>query len=376
MLQEAFLRPDAVLLGREGEPVVRADDPDLHHILYDVLGAGDECYPLGDDNKLHPVVAHALPELRRLVEDSGLRALASLNGMATYVAASRRAASRDEDRIYGIQQIFRLRVGASAAHPAGRGSRRRRRHRSSPYSPKELELELGAQLMKHHPVLSQLHVGTDPAAPVGRGWFVSAKSAVPSELLGNVCSDEPESENIETPLCSLSVAAVGGTHWGRFDGGQIGGFSALHDVFEALDAQQQAGTARCLMMLHLSKTAELASSPEYARHAQQPVPQGEWQRRMARWLARDFEGRGRLFVLLVGSRRNYFYNTMLGVLLLRIPGDTAAPGPDGGLPYYRRVGLWWDPVDEIGELGNPDITARLARLPEDDFWSVESGYFG
>ena len=70
---------------------------------------------------------------------------------------------------------------------------------------------------------------------------------------------------------------------------------------------------------------------------------------------------------------------MLGVLLLRLPRgrDEDGGGGEGGLRYYRRVGLcWWDPVDEIGELGIPDITARLAGLHEEDFWRCESGYFG
>lgn len=350
-LQEAFLRPDAVLFSREAAAVPMKDMGGYHHILTDIIRYGDEFFARGVLEIGDPFL-----EIRRLIEDSGLRALISLNGVATYIAAGHRTASRDQDRIYGIQQIFRLRVGKSSpANEPGRS-----------YTREQLELEFGTQLMKHHAVLSQMHVSTEPV-PLGSAWFIGPTSTVPSEIAGNVSSNEAGSENTETPMCTLSVVAVAGTNWGCFSG-RLAHFPLLQAGFEELDTQN--ATSRCLIILHLSKIPELSSSPEYNIHGQQPVPQGSWQRRLCRWLARDFEGRDRLSVLLLGSRKNSFYNTMLGLLLLKCQGED-------GFSYHRRVGFcWWDPVDEIGELNNDDITNKISKIHEAPFWQNESGYFG
>ncbi|KAI0454254.1 hypothetical protein F5B21DRAFT_476443 [Xylaria acuta] len=355
-LQEAYLRPDAVLFGHDAIPVVNEDIGETHHILWDILGYCEEFFARRIEN-----IGEPFPAIQRLLENSGLEALSSLNGLAAYIAANHRTTLRDEDRVYGIQQIFRLRVGKSS--PLSRPG--------TSYTRQELELQLGEQLLKYHPVLSQLHVSTEPV-PIGSGWFVGKSSTVPSELLGNVSNKEPGSKNTETPLCTLSVVAVKGKHWGHFSG-TLSKFSKLQAEFEELEDRASLrglSSSSTLMMVHLNKTPELSSSPEYRIHGQQPVPQGDWQRHICRWLGRSFEKREDLFVLLLGLRKNDFYNTMLGLILLK-------SRTRDGFSYYRRVGLcWWDPVDELGVYRKWDIMAKLSRLHEESFWTRGNGYFG
>ncbi|KAI1157390.1 hypothetical protein F5B18DRAFT_209409 [Nemania serpens] len=351
-LQEAYLRPDAVLFSCDAMAIVNTDVGEFHHILWDILGYCEEFFARSGDD-----VGNTFPEIQRLLENSGLRALSSLNGLATYLAANHRTASRDEDRIYGIQQIFRLRVGNSAQSSRLGASHTRQ----------ELELQLGRQLLKHHPVLSQLHVSTEPV-PIGSGWFVGKSSTVPSELLGNVSNEEPGSEHTETPLCKLSVAAIKGKHWGYFSGA-LSEFSRLQAEFQKLEDRVGSQGPNSLIVIHLNKTPQLSSSPEYNIHGRQPVPMGDWQRRICHWLGQYFAKREDLFVLLLGSRKNHIYNTMLGLILLK-------SRTKDGFAYYQRAGLcWWD-IDETDIHGGLNIMAEVARLHEANFWTPAKGYFG
>ncbi|KAI1752078.1 hypothetical protein F4782DRAFT_503160 [Xylaria castorea] len=355
-LQEAYLRPDAVLFGRDAVSIINKDIGETHHILWDILGYCEEFFARSNEN-----IGEPFPTIQRLLEDSGLRALSSLNGLATYIAANHRKTSREEDRVYGIQQIFRLRLGKSSqlSRPG------------TSYTRHELEIQLGKQLLRYHPVLSQLHVSTEEV-PIGSGWFVSKSSTVPSELLGNVSDDEAGSEHQETSLCALSVVAIKGKHWGYFSG-MLSKFSELQAEFQELEDQADLRgykSRSTLITVHLNRTPELSSSPEYSIHGRQPVPQGDWQRHICRWLGQSFQRREDLFVLLLGSRKNNFYNTMLGLILLKCCTQD-------GFSYYRRVGLcWWDPVDELDTYRGWNVMAKISRLHEESFWTPGKGYFG
>lgn len=98
---------------------------------------------------------------RIMAEASGLAARAAEHPMAILAAAHRRTTQRENDRVYGIMQIFGLQLGKSRpGTPTGRGD---------PFTLPELEDELGAALLHHYPVLSQLHVHARDAG-AGRGW--------------------------------------------------------------------------------------------------------------------------------------------------------------------------------------------------------------
>jgi hypothetical protein len=80
---------------------------------------------------------------------TGLYALSLRNAVGTFILAQHRKAEREEDRIYGIQQIFNLRLGKTAPGRIGRV-----------YSLGELEDEFAKQLLVTYPVQSQMHVFT------------------------------------------------------------------------------------------------------------------------------------------------------------------------------------------------------------------------
>lgn len=176
-LQEAYLCPEAFIMTKDVKNSLwsdRAPDGarpamdlktllDVFQITWAYAGSR-----LRDEFTLAPNWNEsALGEIRRSIEKSGLLELADRCPTALLTAARHRKTGpkNTTDRVYGIMQVFGLRLGKS--RPGARTD--------DSYTLEDLEDELGVALMTNDPMLSQLHVyQTTP--PIGKGWRVTRES--------------------------------------------------------------------------------------------------------------------------------------------------------------------------------------------------------
>ncbi|KAI1643985.1 uncharacterized protein F4817DRAFT_348119 [Daldinia loculata] len=336
-LQEAFLRCDAVIMSQEGIIVTEphtASTPmplskvRLHADLYTLISF---CERVLQDALWDSALPTAYKDIMDLLINSGLAALASANSLSVYTATSHRTCVKDEDRIYGIQQIFGARVGTSSLSSRPGLS----------YTRAELEIQLGDHLLQHYPVLSQLHLFTEKA-PLGLAWLVSPKSAVPPYLMGvtNTASAQDQSDIYqETPHCKLSTEKVGTITWGKFKGVycNFASFMQKCTEFTTHELIEHRFRKTDFVTIHLDVTSELASCPEYRGNGFVTVPNGRRQEQLASWLLNEFS-EDDLHVFLIGARASTLYTgsiAMIGLLVLQCRTS--------GIIYYHRIGLcWWD----------------------------------
>ena len=174
-LQEAFIRPDAFLLDSDGNCATTADSNEfitLQSVLENCASLyvqsfdpKEERYTTRDPTAIDQILVGGL---RRVVEKSGIHALAQHNPLILYTCAKTRKTLRPLDRVYGIMQIFDFRLGESA--PGA--------DLSKEWTLEELETQLGQQLVEKFPVESQLHVHRDSI--LGRqAWRISSNSTIP-----------------------------------------------------------------------------------------------------------------------------------------------------------------------------------------------------
>lgn len=208
-LQEAFLCPRAFLLSREAV-VPAATIADLCQWCATIHKACDILSPQGLDTDIAAEFEGAkirtgrrkyIWEIEQMVLCRGLLALASRSPMALYAAAFYRKTRNENDRVYAIQQVFDLQLGSSAPG-----------HANQPVHPVLLENELGAKILELYPVLSQLHVFTQPVES-GRGWRMSGSSSIPDPGLNQNLADF---RYIST--CILKTQRAGNLQWGYFSG--------------------------------------------------------------------------------------------------------------------------------------------------------------
>ena len=332
-LQEVYLRSDTVLMSSDGviatapreptAPVPKSGVP-LHADVWTLL----EFYENVSMGIEEPTISSGTyDKIVEVMRNSGLSALATTSALAAYTATDHRTCIKDEDRVYGIQQIFGARVGTSALNnPLG-----------ASYSRVQLEIQLGEHLLRHMPVLSQLHLFTEPA-PFGMAWLVSRKSSVPTDLMGVVATRGAAQQtdlSEETSLCKLSIAKVGQDTWGHFKGLYCS-FSSLHQQstkFLQSDLLGESFSRDSYLTIHLDTVPELAASPGYPGSGFMPVPRGQRQERLAVWLMQTFP-KDELGVLLLGSRAATYLTAMIGLLVLRRRTSE--------LTYHHRIGIcWW-----------------------------------
>ncbi|KAJ9653653.1 hypothetical protein H2198_007204, partial [Neophaeococcomyces mojaviensis] len=177
-LQEAFIRPDAFLLNSGGRCITTSVPDDLVRLdsvleyclsIYEHSSdPKEERYTTGDPSVTDQILVGGL---RRVVEKSGIQALAQRNPLILYTCAKTRSTLRPLDRIYGIMQIFDFRLGESAPDA----------DTTKQWTLNELEIQLGQQLLEKFPVESQLHVHRDRI--LGRqAWRISTNSSIPDCL--------------------------------------------------------------------------------------------------------------------------------------------------------------------------------------------------
>lgn len=396
-LQEAFLRQDAHLLSREGLPVLLppgiwngysnpvvdlSQEPvegslntiawhEYYHELYAAIGRSGEStqFPVDVTGVWHEdlrllweaVDSWALSALIIAQSDrretflaithtiirSGLPGIGHGNPLTVYTSASARTTLRMEDRIYGIQQIFKVRVGISVpSHIPG-----------IKLSLSELEVQFGEKLLQDHPVLSQMYVLPKPV-PLGTGWRVRIDSVVLEDVEDWEHGTLYPLEEVRPTFharCTLSVRRMGSQAWGHFEGlvcrfvqlretcdswsSELRRRDSEHwDDFWEIERQFRYRIYRCLKIA-LDETHEVSTGgiPQRAEaqsvHDEALPRSGQGVASLACWQAIE-PFHDRLQVLLLGA--SYAVTKiMLGVLLL--------PTEGGAFSYYQRIGVcWWD----------------------------------
>ncbi|KAI0548225.1 hypothetical protein F4679DRAFT_551677 [Xylaria curta] len=215
-LQEAHLRPDAKLLTREGKvwayDGIRGDGEvsiPLDSILvsiqatYDVVASGIDGLPSQRD-RLH------YDKLLAALENSGLLSMNFHCPTSLLAMSAFRQVSRKEDRVYGIMQVFDLRVGKS--RPGADVQR--------DFSLEELEDELGAELNAADPMLGQMHVYASQPIP-GKGWRIGPESRAATSI--HLSYNSRTSKATTVPLARMSTTILKGTNvtWGVFEGVRV-----------------------------------------------------------------------------------------------------------------------------------------------------------
>ena len=176
-LQEAFLRKDAIVMSRSSTiPLMRAAmDEDLeipvtlNWLLVRCQQVFTACMSMEHSS--------AMEACQHLV-DSGLLSLSSKNEWTLYTASTKRQASLQNDRIYGIMQIYNISLG-----------------RQSSFS--ILQDAFGFLLNSQNPVLAQLHMHQEPPA-TGKSWRVSEHMNIPFIFM-HVLTSRPECKIYSSP---------------------------------------------------------------------------------------------------------------------------------------------------------------------------------
>jgi hypothetical protein len=242
-LQEAFLSPEAKLVSSERKLVKdnSAKDKARDFVLKDLSHACDIfhkiCYGILAAERLSPgglssdtLESNLIPDLIHKTEESGLAALARANPMVLYAAARYRNPTYELDRVYGIMQIFKLRLGHSApgADP------------NITLTLAQLETELGVDLLRQHPIMCQLHVITEsPGTVVGQAWHVQSTSVAP-QLLNRIPYPFHNYYTSRSKL-KVSVREHESQTWGYFTG-KVCAFEGLHEAWGNAEEEQSFGS--------------------------------------------------------------------------------------------------------------------------------------
>ncbi|KAL2833485.1 heterokaryon incompatibility protein-domain-containing protein [Aspergillus pseudoustus] len=160
-LQEAYLRPDATILTKDGHSI---DTSSKTPVDLELLSAYvQEIYiGLPPASSMSPTAQALLNCFHR----SGLMGIDTFDvPVHIYPAAHARQCENDVDRVYAIMQVYRLRLG-SARYP----------HRV--YTPEELEDELVQSLNRLSPLAAQLFLHQSPPM-ANRAWMITRVCVLP-----------------------------------------------------------------------------------------------------------------------------------------------------------------------------------------------------
>lgn len=268
-----------------------------------------------------------------LVHRVGMYASITKNPVDALTKAVNRQTTRLEDQIYGIQQVFRFRLGVTAPGYAGK-----------PFSKAELEFQFGQSIMEAYPILSQLHVFTQPVK-FGEGWRVNSTSRVAQLRSGG----NLESVHRNNTMCELSTVVLSDGVWGHFIGSACP-FRTLSNTAQQLDRDPHFREHPLygddykdisILEAYLDMSGHVQNSPEFRGGMLYQAPSGDRQRTLVSWLAREFPTDD-LHVVVLGERALATEKKMYGLLLLREHGGNIdAIGKP--LERWRRLGYcaWW-----------------------------------
>lgn len=410
-LQEAFLCHTAYLVPLEASPIYQHAQHEWSHTpvtlgaLCSIAATLNEVVDREQPSALerwkadrnNPNVIRQLKYLQELswmLMQRGLPALASRNPMALYNVAQYRRTRNDKDRVYGIQQIFNFRLGAS--------SRGYQEMDPNVFNRFNLENQLGAALVEHYPVASQLHNFQQPADK-GSGWRINASSTVPRlQIKSSIWRLDFRAR------CTFSTKKISGQQWGVFDG-RICDLAQLADSWRSFGYSSQTESiieARSPQQILLDTAFQESYRDEGAlvftavkRHTYinddlnglllsgennyQLIPRGERQHcltsALIRLIGRAFEG-APLVVLLLGSfadvdkggpsgEPNDKYH--VGLILTRLGTEAKAP--------WKRLGFCIWQYEYNGVIPNSDACLHPDLLGYEDQstgWKHLSDVFG
>jgi hypothetical protein len=389
-LQEAFLSPDSHFLSFTGHTLTIPDfasagvTPTLRDLLRTVHGYLDAALAILNIRTAIHAPSSFRPEeaFKRLVTTTGLDALSSLNPMLLYAQARFRTTSRTEDRVYGIMQVFRLRLGKSTASWTV----------GMPNSLLDLELQLGAALAEQFPILSQLHIHS--RAVGGRqAWRISHTSVSPEwdievpfrQRHRHVVELGARLSVKEIRVVELRTGAVSRRVLHGFFQGKTCAFETLARFW--MGPGQGPGDLGPLQrdmgfefQIALDQSALFSKESLGIPWAQWHVPRGEAQVGLVKATMRRFAERGvKARVLLLGGEQST-HITLYGLVVVEC--HDAWTGP-----WWARVGIcnWQVPKPlSVEALLDPIMmrmkTKHWQRSPvltcKSDEWIYQEGLFG
>ncbi|KAF2122732.1 hypothetical protein BDV96DRAFT_561285 [Lophiotrema nucula] len=343
-LQEAYLRPDAIILSRTGKAIMSGA---MVLTLAEILEWGR----ISDNfctRRVHGTAEDPrLQEIRNIIQSKGLVALRARNKMALLNASMHRTASIPSDRVYGIQQVFGFRLGKTSINAQA----------GQEYTLDALEVQLAEEILTNEPILSQTHVFMHPV-PVRDRWKMNACSMVPSSIKTLEPRDDPkfkrrcsfwvqksgpEIEEVwwkgcTTPLEKLADPAS----WGIRVLSPLPDSDEDHEWWLDPRVKEDAWWPHYALEIYPDVTEELY---DYAKFENPPsydiIPRGEACFDFAEWLVRKYSP-ATTQVLLMGSILEEGRRQGLGIGLVLVEQQDN---------FWMRVGVcqWWVPQD-IGTL--------------------------
>lgn len=374
-LQEAFLQPSARFLdvdghcakSQDGAPIALQDMLWWCRFLYQLCVLQDSPRPMDDVEESDIFLKKAAI---RIIERSGLEALAKRDRMALYAYAKARTTTRPVDRVYGIMQIwdFRLGVAAPGADP------------SWEWSPMELELQLGMKLLDEFPIESQLQVHASTCR--GRqSWRISNRSVVPPHQL-SMSESGHLSGTVDRRYLQLGHRCVNGTTYGHFRGKACSfepfrrGWAAVNENRNINGKAFEETIARDPVWLALDCTAVLNSTTLQIPYPLHDIPPGK-QFEVASLISGIFCQLDRnLSILLLGTvspqsgPNEHKKATAIGLLVMDAPDSNMCR-------WWKRLGTCiWDCAPGIAD-AELEVRAALNLLRvESSDWYQDEGLFG
>lgn len=375
-LQEAFLRSDAYFLSKEGHLIPSGSKNPSRDPILDLLFVPDnsklsDIYSLfgywkkASEHVLYDRPAGLYEDASNLIADRGIEALEDSNPLAVYRVAQARKTTQIEDRVYGIQQIFGLRVGKTSVSAKI----------DRTFTLLDLENEIGESLLLEHPILSQLHVFTQNL-PVQDRWRFHHCSRHPylgSANYPQLLNYRPTAssmalKNVDN-RCTFSVHIKSGKKHVAWSGPTI----PLHtlnaawnrtstmmtEVFHPEDAQEPHIKLYTKLYIVLDVAEELVDAPQTSELRSLQVVE---------YLLRKFSSEA-LHVLLLGFVRYSKSDIPQGDYMCGILVH------DRGEGVWTRLGIcqWYQEQDWSNDLVVEDQEFLDGR---GDFWVVRHAKFG
>jgi len=360
-LQEAYLRGDSVILDKSAQTVSNGPRCLLLSLIKEWgWRAHRYCNIRSKTSSFDPW----LPYIREQIQSGGLVALKARNKMALLNAGTYRTTTEPCDRIYGIQQVFGLRLGKTSVE-ARVGQQ---------YTLQSLQIELAEAILMSEPILSQAHVIMEPI-PCQERWSISKHSMVPSPI--HVWNAESRAQTKMDRKCRFWVQRPGpetGQVW--WSGSttpletlsnpsrwniEASSFSLTCDEDMTLDplVKQDAWWPRYSLEVFPDVTEEIYEYPHFEPLAD-TIGRGQQCYRFTKWLIGRYSP-ARINVLLMGSNseEGRMQGRGIGLMLLHQHDDV-----------WGRIGIcqWWVPK-------NARLNTQLFQGEGED-WSHGKGIFG
>lgn len=164
-LQEAYLRDDALLLSHTGDTMMPPDRGAPPYTLRTLCATFQE---ISISLSGYASASPTLTSLLTVIEGSGLLNIGTSmkTPILIYPAAHFRTCQKELDRVYGIMQVYNLRLGSS-------------QDPQKTFTLNELEDQLAVSLNSISPMAAQLFVHRYPPQP-GKAWRVTKECVLPS----------------------------------------------------------------------------------------------------------------------------------------------------------------------------------------------------